>query len=119
MSDKERPAEPGAGDEGTARGGFARVAEHLNELYPNRQRPISRQLVHKWHFHRRFNSFPEAIGFKGTGNGGQGRPEFDLGVVTDWYASYRRHRGAQALQETVRRSTIVEQNGTDGSTIAA
>lgn len=96
MTDKECPTEPGAGDDGTARGGFAKVAEHLNELYPNRQRPISRQLVHKWWLYRHFNAFPAAVESKGTTRGGEGRPVFDKAEVARWYASYSRHRGAAA-----------------------
>lgn len=85
MIDKEGAAEPDAGTDGKDKGGFAKVAERLNTLYPKRQRPISRQLVHKWHFNRHFNSFPESVGTTGTG---EGRPVFDLKEVEDWYARY-------------------------------
>ena len=110
-NDKELPAEPVVGDEGTDQGGFAEVARHLNREYPERRRPISRQLVHKWWIYRKSNRFPEAIGSKGRGNGGQGRPYFDLNAVAEWYERYTdtRQRSVSATpaqaQHTSRRTT--------------
>lgn len=103
MSDKEHPAEPATGGDGTARGGFAKAAEHLNRLYPTRPRPISRQLVHKWWLYRHFNGFPEAVDATArTANGGKGRPVFDMASVTSWYVSYLRHRGAASSTQMQR-----------------
>jgi len=111
MNDKECPAEPVVGDEGAGQGGFAKVAEHLNRLYPNRPRLISRQLVHKWWMHRHFNGFPAAIestGSPGT-SGGRGRPVFDIAAVEAWHTHYlqTRHRGAPwtPVQEHAQRAS--------------
>lgn len=111
MVDKECPAEPVVGDKGKDRGGFAKAAEHLNDLFPVRRRPISRQLVHKWWLFRHSNGFPEAIEkTDGNGNGGKGRPVFDLDAITDWYVRYcdtRLVHGAKPLppQQTTTRAT--------------
>lgn len=116
MSDKECPAEPVVGDEGTAQGGFARAAEHLNALYPVRRRPISRQLVHKWWLHRYFNGFPEAVALSGTG---KGRSVFDLKAIAEWYASYRRHRGAIDRQPAPTTLTASKPSAEGEDTLAA
>lgn len=118
MNDKERPAEPVVGDEGTAQGGFAMAAKHLNTLFPVRQRPISRQLVHKWWLFRHFNGFPETIATSGTGTG---RPVFDLNAIATWYTSYRRHRGARSCQEPAKNVTATTSSppSADGDTMAA
>lgn len=90
------PAEPVVGDEGSAgQGGFQKIADHLNMLYPTRPRPISRQLVHKWWMHRHFNAFPEAVNPPGSANGGKGRPLFDITAVETWHAHYIRTRRTQ------------------------
>lgn len=112
MDDTERPAEPVVGDTGNDRGGYAKAAERLNEFDPHRPRPISRQLVHKWHFHRHFNGFPAAVETTGSTNG-KGRPVFDLDAVEAWYISYRRHRrhdaaASGALKEQTKNVTVTE-----------
>lgn len=119
MNDKECPAEPVVGDNGTGarRGGFAKIAERLNELHPSRQRPVSRQLVHKWWMYRHFNAFPAAIdstGSPGT-SGGKGRPIFDIAAVEAWHAHYiqTRHRPTQAQH------TAPAQASEDGDSLAA
>lgn len=90
MTDTHRPAEPV--EEGKKKHvGFAAVAQRLNELYPDRKRPISRQLVYKWYTHRGYNRFPGPIGPAG----GNGRPEFDLAAVEKWYAGYWPTHGGQ------------------------
>jgi len=116
MNDKERPAEPAAGDkEDPARGGFAEVAKRLNREDPDRQRPISRQLVHKWWINRHFNRFPEAVETIGSGNGGQGRARFDIETVVDWYIKYRetRHRTTTPQRRTEPPTAGTVNNGTD------
>jgi hypothetical protein len=116
MIDKECPAEPVVGDDGSARGGFAKAAEILNGLFPNRPRPISRQLVHKWWLYRHFNGFPAAIDISGSG---KGRPVFDLDAVAAWYVSYRRHRGAPGNQEQTIRTTAGTPTADGKDTLAA
>lgn len=91
MNDTHRPAEP-AGDDKEGSKGFAGVARRLNDLYPRRRRPISRQLVYKWFQNRHYNRFPEPVSTAGTGTG---RPVFDLQAVEKWYASYRSHHGGE------------------------
>lgn len=117
MVDKERPTDPGAGDEGSARGGFAKVAEHLNARHPTRVRPISRQLVHKWWRNRHWNRFPEAIEAAGSGNGGRGRPVFDLNATVNWYADYLRTRGGAPVEAPAQQATPRETG--EGDTLAA
>lgn len=120
MSDKERPAEPGAGDDGTARrGGFAKAAERLNELYPVRRRPISRQLVHKWWLFRHSNGFPESVESTGSGNGGKGRPVFDLTAVETWYAKYQDTRRTAHAPHTHKPHTADEPADENGDQLAA
>lgn len=121
MNDKECPAEPAAGDDGPARGGFAEAAKHLNRFHPTRQRPISRQLVHKWWLYRHWNDFPEAVDVTGTANGGKGRPVFEMRDVKDWYVSYLRHRGVHnsASRGQTQRVTSTKTSPNDGDTLAA
>jgi hypothetical protein len=90
MFRKQHPTEPVVDDNGESQGGFAWIAGQLNALHPNRPRPISRQLVHKWWVHRAYNRFPEAIGKVGSG---KGRPIFSRGAVIKWYDRYRDTRG--------------------------
>ncbi len=92
MNDKERPTEPVVDDKGRTHGGFSGVAGVLNTLFPNRRRPISRQLVHKWWIFRHDNEFPEAISMVGSTNGGLGRPEFTYADAVAWYQDKRQHR---------------------------
>jgi hypothetical protein len=120
MGDKECPAEPVVGDQ-DRQGGFAKTAEHLNELFPNRRRPISRQLVHKWWLYRHLNGFPASKDTSGTVNGGKGRPIFDFDAVDTWYRqsiSYRRHYGAYGNQPPARESGTKPITD-DGDTLAA
>lgn len=119
MPREQHPAEPVVGDNGKSEGGFAEIARQLNDLYPNRPRPISRQLVHKWWMFRHYNAFPEAVKTKGSTNG-QGRPVFDVENVIDWYASYLRHRGAPLYEkkDTVVHTAQPQQPGEDGAIAA-
>lgn len=95
MNNDHRPAQPGGDDKETSSAGFAAVARRLNELFPERPRPISRQLVHKWFLHRHYNGFPAAF----PAGSGMGRPVFDMEAVVDWYISHRRHHGGEPLIE--------------------
>lgn len=120
MNDKECPAEPVVDDDGTpAQGGFQKVADHLNALYPTRTRPISRQLVHKWWMFRHFNAFPEARDSNGTANGGKGRPLFDIAAVEAWHASYLQHRGAGTASPKREQRLTAGEPPADGEKLAA
>lgn len=106
MTDRQRPAEPATDDKGRSEGGFAWIAEELNKRFPPtpHQRPISRQLVHKWWIKRHDNGFPEAVATKGSTNGGRGHHVFDLRNAIDWYVMYRKTRlrgGAPVTPESV------------------
>ena len=85
MNEDHGPAEP-AGDDKEGPTGFAGVARWLNREYPNRKRPISRQLVHKWYLYRHHNGFPASIATTG-------RPAFDITDVEQWYVKYRSSHG--------------------------
>lgn len=94
MTRGKRPDEPTTDDKEKTQGGFAWVAEELNKKFPPapHQRPISRQLVHKWWTKRHDNGFPEAITIKGSTNGGRGHHVFRAKDVTAWYVLYRKTR---------------------------
>lgn len=94
MNDSHRPAEP-AGDD-KERGGYTEVAKRLNKKYPERKRPISRQLVHKWYMYRHHNGFPAPESMSGSGTG---RPEFNLAGAEEWYVNYRRSHGDPQIQQ--------------------
>lgn len=98
----QHPTEPVVDDNGKSQGGFAWIAGQLNKDYPHRQRPISRQLVHKWWTRRSWNKFPEAIGTVGSG---KGHPVFSRNAVMEWYKRYRDTRGAPEEEETTPRDT--------------
>lgn len=117
MNDKERPAEPVVGDEGTLQGGFAETARHLNLEFPSRRRPISRQLVYKWWTNRHMNRFPEAISTSGTG---RGRSLFDINAVIGWYTEYSKYRSsAFRAPATCAPAPSVEPTRGDEGTLAA
>jgi len=92
MAKDNRPTGPVVDDKESTHGGFSDIARVLNELFPNRRRPISRQLVHKWYMYREDNKFPEAASTTGSTNGGKGHPEFNYTVVVGWYERERLHR---------------------------
>lgn len=92
MTDTEHPADPVVDSKGRTQGGFTEVAQLLNELFPKRRRPISRQLVHKWWVYRYDNQFPEAIDAVGTSRGGRGCSKFSYTAVVSWYEVHRRCR---------------------------
>lgn len=92
MSDKERPADSVVDGKGRTRGGFSEVAHLLNERFPRRRRPISRQLVHKWWLFRHDNRFPEAADTEGTSRGGRGSAKFHYAAVVEWYELHRQPR---------------------------
>lgn len=92
MPDKEHAAEPVVDGKGRTQGGFSEVAQLLNELFPKRRRPISRQLVHKWWLYREDNQFPDAIDAVGTSHGGRGCSKFSYAEVIRWYERHRRYR---------------------------
>lgn len=112
MNDDHRPTEPaGENTDSSERKGFAGIARLLNELHPDRRRPISRQLVHKWYLHRSYNRFPEPAAMAG---GGTGRPVFDITEVENWYISYRRYHG-----ETLPERTAAPISTTDSRSMTA
>lgn len=86
----ERPAEPV--DTGSTYGGFAEIARRLNARYPERQIPISRQLVAKWYACREKNGFPERSAVRTP----DGKPKelFDLAAVERWHTLWRFGRQA-------------------------
>lgn len=98
MNEDHDPAEP-AGDDKEEPRGFAGVAKWLNKHYPNRKRPISRQLVHKWYLYRHHNGFPGSVTT-------MGRSAFDLEDVEKWYVKFRSSHGDPGIQrQTPREAT--------------
>ena len=77
----ERPAEPV--DKGIDYGGFAEIARRINALHPERQIPISRQLVAKWYACRETNGFPERVSV--SVREGRTKELFDLAAVERWH----------------------------------
>ena len=85
-----RPAEPVETiPESSPYGGFAKIAQRLNALHPERSLPISRQLVHKWWQHRETNEFPEA---RVVEIDGKPTSAFDLAAVERWHEWWLRKR---------------------------
>jgi hypothetical protein len=82
------PAEPVV-DDGSY-GGFTAIAQRLSEMHPERARPFSRQLVHRWYLKRDYNDFPEALPVRARS--GKIKLWFRLEAVDEWHHSYRQHR---------------------------
>lgn len=95
MNEEQRPAEPAEDDKEDTCAGFAGLARYLNDEYPGRKRPISRQLVHKWYLYRHHNGFPGPISKSGNG----GRPVFDKEDVDKWYVGFRRSHGDPQIKQ--------------------
>lgn len=93
MNDTHRPTEPVG--EAKEPQGFAGIARHLNELHPDRRRPISRQLVYKWYICRRTNRFPEPVA---TSGGGSGHSVWDLETVATWYEKWSYYHGTSVTR---------------------
>lgn len=81
------PAEPV--EDGSTYGGFAEIARRLNALHPERPRPISRQLVHRWFECQGYNHFPAPQVVK---TNGKQKSAFDLDAVERWYVGRERER---------------------------
>lgn len=82
------PAAPA--EEGSTHGGFADIARRLNALHPERQVPISRQLVERWYKCRSTNEFPERHPVE-LGDG-KIKVLFDLLAVDQWHMRWIRKR---------------------------
>lgn len=82
------PAEPVV-DDGSY-GGFTAIARELSNMHPERTRPFSRQLVHRWYLNREYNDFPEAQPV--LAKSGKIKLWFRLDAVYEWHQSYRRYR---------------------------
>lgn len=122
MADKEHAAEPVVDDKGRTQGGFSEVAQLLNELFPKRRRPISRQLVHKWWLYRHDNQFPGAIDTVGTSHDGRGCSKFSYTEVVHWYELHRRYRDERRYTHdstTTVPATQLSRAGAGENTIAA
>lgn len=85
------PAEPAEGN--SIYGGFADIARRLNALHPERNKPISRQLVERWYKCRKTNNFPERqlVTVKG-----KDRHLFDLRLVELWHST--EHKGRRRME---------------------
>lgn len=81
------PAEPVEDD--STHGGFAEIARRLNAFHPERSRPISRQLVHRWFECKGSNRFPEP---QLVEINGKPRSAYDLDEVQRWYVDRERER---------------------------
>lgn len=96
MNDQDhRPAEPVEDDKGQPLG-FAGLARELSKEFPERPRPFSRQLVHKWFINRHYNQFPEPVAYVGTGHG---RARFEFQTVYSWYVWYLSTRGGDPREQ--------------------
>lgn len=95
MNEEQRPAEPAGDDKEDSCAGFAGLARFLNEEFPERRRPISRQLVHKWFLYRHHNGFPGPVSMAGGG----GRPEFSKQDVHKWYIRFRSNHGDPQIEQ--------------------
>lgn len=84
------PAEPVVVDDDGSFGGFTDIARRLNARHPESNRPISRQLVHRWSMNSPYNDFPGVVNVRTKS--GKIKLWYVLADVDDWYDSYRRHR---------------------------
>ncbi len=85
----EHPAEPV--DVGSTYGGFAAIAQRLNELYPERHKPFSRQLAAKWFRCRGTNGFPDRVHVEING---KKKELFYLPDVERWHRDEHKERPA-------------------------
>lgn len=92
----EHPAEPV--ENGSTYGGFAEIARRLNALHPERPKPISRQLVHRWFQCRESNGFPATKLVQVDGKWGS---LFNLQAVEDWHSRRERGRSGNHPIETI------------------
>lgn len=92
-----RPAEPAEKDQ--THGGFAEIARRLNALHPERQIPISRQLVERWYKCRESNGFPEREPVEVSE--GRFKPLFNLQAVNLWHTRWTRKRTGNPPIETI------------------
>lgn len=88
----EHPAEPA--EKGiTTYGGFAEIARRLNALHPEREKPISRQLVQRWYLCRGSNGMPDR---KSVEVEGKEKVLFNIYDVERWHTRrelLRREKG--------------------------
>lgn len=95
----ENPTEPVVEDDGSYKG-FSAIARLLSAQQPDRERPYSRQLVHKWYQNRGTNKFPEARQVRTKT--GKVRAMFVMTDVEDWYrTTYPEHRRGHPPVETI------------------
>lgn len=92
-----RPAEPVVSGSST-HGGFADIARRLNALHPEREKPISRQLVERWYKCRDTNRMPERCPVQVDG---KEKVLFNLQAVEQWHTRWLRERGAEPPIETI------------------
>jgi hypothetical protein len=88
----EHPAAPA--ELGNTYGGFADIARRLSALHPERERPISRQLVQRWYVCRGKNGFPDRELIE-VGDG-KVKHLFNLAAVERWHSNDHRPRKLQA-----------------------
>jgi len=86
-------------EQGSTYGGFADIARRLNALHPERTKPISRQLVHRWFQCRESNGFPDKHCTEV--DGGRNRVLFNLQDVERWHTTQHRPRPAAIPIETI------------------
>lgn len=112
----ENPTELVVDDDGKTYGGFSEIARMLNAQQPDRERPYSRQLVHKWYINRGHNRFPEAHPVRTRS--GRVRLMFNKNVVDDWHRIYRQTRVPRPRPTTPEIDTIpLFEVASDGKTI--
>jgi hypothetical protein len=77
-------------DDGTY-GGFAAIAQRLNELHPYRERPYSRQLIHAWFVRYQQQGFPSRYAVRTRT--GMVKHWFRIADCLAWYRLYRMLHG--------------------------
>jgi hypothetical protein len=83
------PAEPVVVDDGISYGGFTEIARRLSARHPERTRPISRQLVHRWYSTREYNDFPDTVDVRVRS--GKIKAWFIIDEACEWYDGYRKY----------------------------
>lgn len=79
--------------------GYAAIARHLSALNPERPRPVSRQLVHRWYQRSGYNNLPAPCRVRVRS--GKVKLMFDVTAVEQWYRLYRMTRKTSDEIETI------------------
>lgn len=76
--------------------GYTVIAKRLSAQHPERTRPFSRQLVHRWFLRRAYNDFPAP--HMVTMDNGKVKKLFLWKAVEEWHRTYRAHHQQKTIE---------------------